>query len=471
MLIPWLIVLTLLSLAALGLALARSRAAGRGIASLRRGVSDLRGELAEMRELLGRELSQLRGRADSRIEELAAAHADTRRELEAARERELERERERESEKEREREREKVEVELKSEAEGQPSYDSLSSVDSAGVGDSTSSGDSVSVDSESGFVSVGTGCAYLDSMIASAHEGRETGGWPGHWLADDESPSKAESESAAESDAAAESSRAAEETEDAAALVRTVEEFFNATTHPRQLLTDDTFLRAVGLARAGGETTLSMLLTANGYDALAACMSLEAVARREGEDEVVADTILRDVNAYYYWPRFFALRALGAHARGPVLARLLARLNASWRDDLPMQFLREFISERAAAGERVTTDDLMREVRALGLGAEQLADVNQTLKDIGGLLPEALRSDAERWLEVREASEFVKTFGRVWEPDARGKAVDADVFVLDSVAARVYELESAIKREPARSVLLVGESGTGKTALVRALAE
>src|SRR3954466_14298234 len=110
MLIPWLIVLTLLSLAALGLALARSRAAGRGLASLRHGVSDLRGELAEMRESLGRELSQLRGRADSRIEELAAAHADTRRELEAARARELERERERESEKE--------EGELKSEAEG-----------------------------------------------------------------------------------------------------------------------------------------------------------------------------------------------------------------------------------------------------------------------------------------------------------------------------------------------------------------
>src|SRR5699024_8209838 len=77
---------------------------GRGLASLRRGVSDLRGELAEMRETLGRELSQLRGRSETRIEELAAAHAETRRELEAARAWELERERERESEGEREKE-------------------------------------------------------------------------------------------------------------------------------------------------------------------------------------------------------------------------------------------------------------------------------------------------------------------------------------------------------------------------------
>lgn len=441
MVIPWLIVLTLLSLAALGLALARSRAAGRGLASLRRGVSDLRGELADMREMLGRELAQLRGRADARIEELSAAHAETRRELEAARERELERERERESEKERERA-------LKTEAEGDTPYDSLSGVDSA-------SGDSG-----------GTGRAYLDSMVASAHEGRETGGWPRHRLTDDE-PHAA----GVEPDAVAESVRATEEALDAATLVHGAEEFFNATTHPRELLGNDIFLRSVGLAHAGADTTFALLAAANGYDALAACMSLEAVARRKGEDELVADTVLRDINAYYYWPRFFALRALGAHAGGAVLARLLSRLNASWRDDMPMQFLREFVSGRAAADEHVTTEELMREVRAQGLNAEQLADVNQTLKDIGDLLPEALRADAERWLEVREASEFVKTFGRVWETGARGESPDGEVFVLDSVAARVSELEAAIKREPARSVMLVGESGTGKTALVRALAK
>lgn len=466
MLIPWLIVLTLLSLATLGLALARSRAAGRGLASLRRGVSDLRGELTEMRELLGRELAQLRGRADARIEELATAHAETRHELEAARERELERGRERESEKEREREREKEARELKSEADSQPSYDSLSSVDSRSVGDSAIGSDSVSVDSAGGFDSGGTGCAYLDSMLASAHEGR-----PSHWLTDDESSTAGEPDATAElADTAGESAEAPGETEDAFALVRTLEEFFNATTHPRQLLGDKTFLRAVELARAGGETTFSLLAGANGYDALAACMSLEAVARRKGEDAVVANTVLRDINAYYYWPRFFALRALGAHADGPVLARLLVMLNASWRDEMPMQFLREFVSERVASGERVTNDDLMGDARALAIPAAQLTDLNQILKELGDMVPEALRADAERWLEVREASEFVKSFGRVWEPGSKGET-DNEVFVLDSVAARVAELESAIKREPARSVLLVGESGTGKTALVRALAE
>jgi hypothetical protein len=206
--------------------------------------------------------------------------------------------------------------------------------------------------------------------------------------------------SAEESGAAVESSQipeeeAADESLQALTLARAVEDFFNSTTHPRQLLGDETFLRAVGLARAGRETTLSLLANGAGYDALVACMSLEAVARREGEDEAVEFSVLRDINSYYYRPRFYALHALG-------------------------------------------------------LTSEHLADVNLTLKELGDALPEALKDEAERWLEVREASEFVKTFGRVWEPGARGESSEGEVFMLDSVEARVAEVESAIKRELVR---------------------
>jgi uncharacterized protein YdbL (DUF1318 family) len=488
MLIVWLIAVTLLSLAALGLALARSRAAGRVREDLRRGLSELREEVDETRRLIVQGMSRLQTQAEEwhalvderyvdaeeRSTQIEAAqenlqrnfsslHEVVAREIDAAQEREFERENERANEREKERRREEEREREKSleaaEGESRPSDDSGSGSDPASVGDSNSTGDYASGGS------VGTGCAYLDSMIASAHEGRETGGWPSHWLNEEDSSASGES------DADGASSESTEEAADASTLVRGAEEFFNATMHPRELLTNDTFLRSVEVARTSTDSTFALLASAAGYDALAACMSLEAVARRKGEDQLVIDSVLRDINGYYYWPRFFALRALGAHAGGMVLARLLARLNASWRDDMPMQFLREFIAERTYVGEGVTTDEMMSEVRELGLTAEQLTDINQTLRELGDLLPEALKDEAERWLDVREASEFVKTFGRVWEPNARGGAAGNEVFVLDSIAARVAELEAAIKREPARSVLLVGESGTGKTALVRALAE
>ena len=252
---------------------------------------------------------------------------------------------------------------------------------------------------------------------------------------------------------------------DVYALARSLDEFFNSTTSPRELLGHQTFERGVGLSAGAENSTYLLLSRATDYDVPVACMSLEALARRPGDDEAVVEAVLRDINVFYYWPRFFALRALAAHAGGRnVLAPLLARLNSTWRDHEPLQALREFVSERVAAGDTPTVSALTDEIKALGLGADQVAEVSATLQEVGALLPQEVRRELSHWQSWRETADFLKSFGRVWEED------DGEVFVLDSVAARVSELEAALGREPARSVLLVGESGTGKTALVRALA-
>ncbi|HWS90701.1 MAG TPA: AAA family ATPase [Pyrinomonadaceae bacterium] len=260
--------------------------------------------------------------------------------------------------------------------------------------------------------------------------------------------------------------RAAGGTTNLYALAHSMEELFNATTHPRELLGYAPFLKGVELSLAPGMTPLILLSAATDTNALVACMSLEALARREGEDEMVVEWLLRDINAYYYWPRFFALRALAAHAgRRNVLAPLLARLNSTWRDPMPSQLLNEFVAERVAAGETLAPADLLEEVNALGLAEEQVGDVCATVEALGRHFPEEVREGVSRWRGRREAAAFLKQFGRVWE-GGEGE----EVSLLDPVAERVAELEAALTREPARSVLLVGESGTGKTALVRALA-
>ncbi|HWW76729.1 MAG TPA: AAA family ATPase, partial [Pyrinomonadaceae bacterium] len=151
----------------------------------------------------------------------------------------------------------------------------------------------------------------------------------------------------------------------------------------------------------------------------------------------------------------------------PVLARLLARLNFTWRDPLPIQLLREFVAGRVRAGEELTAAALVEEVKATGLGDDQTADIAQTLEALGDALPAHVREGFARWQGQRATAVFLKTVGRVWESD---EEAGGEVFMLDAVSARVAELEAALTREPARSVLLVGDSGTGKTALVRALA-
>ena len=266
-----------------------------------------------------------------------------------------------------------------------------------------------------------------------------------------------------------ETGAAAEETEDVYALARVVEPFFNATTHPRQMLDEANFVRGVELSQRDASLSVATLLArGTEYDVVVACMSLEALARRAGEDAYVEANILADINIYYYWPRFFALRALDSHAPRPVVARLLARLNSSWRDYVTMHMLREFVAQRLAAGENVETDELVGEVKSVGLSAEQITDLGLTLNELGDALPAPVREGFAGWQGEREAVEFVKTFGRAWEAGGRE---ERELFVLDSMAGRVAELESALRREPPRSVLLVGESGVGKTATLRALAE
>jgi ATP-dependent Clp protease ATP-binding subunit ClpC len=270
-------------------------------------------------------------------------------------------------------------------------------------------------------------------------------------------------------DADADGSPAAAETPDEPAdvyaVARGMDEFFNDTTHPRELLGHEGFRRGVELSLGAGATAHGLLLRAAEGNALVACITLEALARREGDDEEIVEGVLGDLNAYFYWPRFYALRALSAHAGGRnVLAPLLARLNSTWREPMPLQALREFVAERVAAGDALSPRDLVAEADALRLDAERWDDVCATLDAIAAQLPAGARAELSQWQGTRQTAEFVKSIGRVWGDEGEG------VFVLDAVAARVSELEAAVKREPARSVLLVGESGTGKTALVRALA-
>jgi ATP-dependent Clp protease ATP-binding subunit ClpC len=257
------------------------------------------------------------------------------------------------------------------------------------------------------------------------------------------------------------------EAEDVSALAWSLDDFYQRTTHPRELLPEPTFLRGVELLCGAAYTTQDLLAHAAGTHSVLACMALEAVARRPDRERAAAEGVLFNLNNYWHWQRFYALRAIEAHARGPVLARLLVSLNSSWRDFVPMSVLREFVARRLAAGESLTAADLIDEADRRRLEEARLADLELLLNDLGDALPAGVARGFADWHGARAVVEFLQTVGRVWEPGGGAEGV----FTTPGVEARVAELETALRREPPRSVLLVGDSGTGKTALVRALAE
>lgn len=322
---------------------------------------------------------------------------------------------------------------------------------------------------ESGLQRIERTEARLDALAAAQEEARREGETAvaehaTQSLDVNEAATPAPALTEAREDSAA--AEAGEEPADVYAVARALDEFFNDTTHPRELLGHECFQRGVELSLGDEATARDLLARAAEGNALVACISLEALARRVGDDEEVVEGILRDINAYFYWPRFYALRALAAHAgdRDNVLAPLLVRLNSTWREPMPLQALREFVSTITAGGATLGPRELTDAADALNLGPEQWEEVCATLDAVEAQLPAVTRGELARWRGTRKTAEFVKTIGRVWQDEGH------EVFVLDAVAERVSELEAAVKREPSRSVLLVGESGSGKTALVRALA-
>ncbi|HEY0079185.1 MAG TPA: AAA family ATPase, partial [Pyrinomonadaceae bacterium] len=246
------------------------------------------------------------------------------------------------------------------------------------------------------------------------------------------------------------------------ALARSMDDYFNQSAHPKDLMQHERFERGVELLRSEAYTPEDLLSYSTGANTVLACMALEALARRT-DARTSLQPILESINTIYWWPRFYALRAIDAQAgESAVVADLLVRLDYNWTDSILSKFLREFVNWRTGAGERIEFDG-----RLGALSTEQaatLAEILDTLKDV---LPEQLSEELAEWRGSRVDTDFLKSFGRVWEAGAYAD----DVVMLDVLEERVRQLETTLGKEPPRSVMLVGERGTGKTTLVRALSE
>ncbi|MGH9749904.1 MAG: AAA family ATPase, partial [Candidatus Polarisedimenticolia bacterium] len=163
------------------------------------------------------------------------------------------------------------------------------------------------------------------------------------------------------------------------------------------------------------------------------------------------------------WPLFFALRYLAeaVPANAPLVGRVLSRAGDTWDHRIPRRFLKDFLSQRIAAGERPTFGAHLQ-----GLSRGSLGAIEKILKTLG---PEAgsLRDDFETFRKAWIDVEFLSGIGTLWSADA---AERASIVEHDALQTAVASLESSYLAERPRSTLLVGEPGVGKSAIARALA-
>jgi ATP-dependent Clp protease ATP-binding subunit ClpC len=245
----------------------------------------------------------------------------------------------------------------------------------------------------------------------------------------------------------------------ASALYRPYEE----SAHPSDLTGRAELQAGAAQLAEGPYTTQDLLAYYSGDNAIIAIMALEALTRRD-DDADLRHEILAVISSVAAWTRWFALRLLDARtpADRPVIGALLLKTDPTWTSRLCFQFLQEFVSKRLAGGEVPSFEDGFK-----NLSEEHGEFVQQLLLRLDDPRLEPLATQLDHWRRTRIDAAFLESVGRLWKVD--DAADEPPPVEHEALRRHVQALEAALTEREPRSILVVGESGVGKSAIVRAL--
>ncbi len=131
-------------------------------------------------------------------------------------------------------------------------------------------------------------------------------------------------------------------------------------------------------------------------------------------------------------------------------------MDDSWLNTVLLQYLKEFVSLRLA-DEKPVFGDLLKEVKN-----EQRHNLQKILQELGDKLAGSLAAELREWQLTTVDTDFLESFGRVWEPPE-----DEAVISHNQLLTHVSMLESTVLASPPRSIIVVGDSGVGKSAVLQ----
>ncbi|MDQ3009127.1 MAG: AAA family ATPase [Acidobacteriota bacterium] len=249
-------------------------------------------------------------------------------------------------------------------------------------------------------------------------------------------------------------------------IAETLQAYFDQSAHPKDMLTNPDFERGVQLLLTSSYSTGDLFSYASGTNTVICCLAFEALSRRTTEsiEQDVYEPTMNMLGNLGYWPLYFTFRALNKHTDRPLIGAVLSRVNLNWRVPSAIQILREFIEGRVAAGETAAFssggDGLERMQEQ-----DEVENLENALREIGESLTGSLLEQVQQY----RLSHFLRGIGRIW---GRDEDRDAELLIEhEYLNEQVQAIESALYKRTPRSVLLVGETGVGKTAMTRALAK
>jgi ATP-dependent Clp protease ATP-binding subunit ClpC len=250
------------------------------------------------------------------------------------------------------------------------------------------------------------------------------------------------------------------DTNDLSALARALEAPVEQAAHPDALLELPAFERGVDLLCDEQRSTADVLAAVKGENWIISCMAAQALCRRKSDDDLSAG-LLAYIRYLGAWPLYYVLKYLDTRNPESLIGPVLLHSQQWWPESRPMvSVMAEFIGARLARGEQPTfADGLDR------CADEAIASIRAFLDllDMEGLAP--LRQEIARWQTSHVNLGTLRAIGRIW-----GGGRETSIVEHAALAGHVDRLASRFDEPPCGSLLLVGDTGVGKTSVVEVLA-
>jgi ATP-dependent Clp protease ATP-binding subunit ClpC len=239
-------------------------------------------------------------------------------------------------------------------------------------------------------------------------------------------------------------------------LRQAIESFGDSSAAPREIADHEEFRQAVAVLADPAVPTDVVLEYALGANWALSCAALAALADRK-EHEAALAAIVPAWNRIGPWPLHFALALIeSAPHRPPVGAVFLKTPEYAPHHGLVPGLYAGHFKRREALGDTAT------------FGAALTGDVSvepvteELLKKVDHPFAQQLLGELAAWRERRIDTEYLKSIGRLWSGEGDPLLVE-----YPAIADSLQSVEAAVLHTPPRSVLIVGEARSGKSALAR----
>ena len=240
--------------------------------------------------------------------------------------------------------------------------------------------------------------------------------------------------------------------------------FFQVAAHPNDLMTHDLFDKGARRFVDGEFSEDDLLSYARGENAMLACMAIEAI-RRKYDAPHTRSRLLHSFSAMAVPPYYVALQYIGEATPQdePLIgAAVVASADHLWNDTVK-GYLEDVVRARVAGGEALTfADEVSR------IDDNDVYEIEQFITSLTGLDTAVMREEIKsRTVSTADAG-LLRTIGKVW--DASTLAQSDNIIEHDALTTMLQRLESSFEADPAKSALVVGEAGVGKSAAISKLA-